>query len=100
MKTYNFKVVLEPDEDADGNPAWYACCLALLQSGAATSGRTKNEALKNISEVVRMIIEEMIAEGRPLPEAPADQVVVADVSNNRTLFAITVSKAERALGLV
>ena len=24
MKTYTFKVVVEPDEDAVGNPAWHA----------------------------------------------------------------------------
>jgi hypothetical protein len=28
MKTYTFKVVVEPDEDALGNPAWHAYCPA------------------------------------------------------------------------
>jgi predicted RNase H-like HicB family nuclease len=58
MRTYSFKVVLEPDEDAEGNPAWHAYCPALETLGGATSGRTKQEALRNINEVVRMIVQE------------------------------------------
>ena len=41
MKTYSFKVVVEPDEDTAGNPVWFAYCPALENIGAATSGRTK-----------------------------------------------------------
>jgi len=60
MKTYNFKVVLEPDEDFDGNPSgWHAYCPALTQAGGATWGATREEALKNISDVVHMIVEEV-----------------------------------------
>ena len=33
MKTYSFKVVVEPDEDAQGNPAWHAYCPALVERG-------------------------------------------------------------------
>jgi hypothetical protein len=40
MKTYSFNVVIEPDEDAERNPAWHAYCPALVNIGAATSGRT------------------------------------------------------------
>ena len=75
MKTYTFKVVVEPDEDALGHPAWHAYCPALESIGAATSGRTRDEALKNISQVVHMIVEESLEEGRPLPEGPADDLV-------------------------
>ena len=39
MKTYSFKVVVEPDEDAQGHSAWYAYCPALESVGGATSGR-------------------------------------------------------------
>jgi predicted RNA binding protein YcfA (HicA-like mRNA interferase family) len=66
MKTYTFKVVLEPDQDAEGNPAWHAYCPALVGIGAATSGRTKEEALARINELVHMIVEEFIEEGRSL----------------------------------
>jgi predicted RNase H-like HicB family nuclease len=68
MKTYSFKVVVEPDEDAQGNPAWHAYCPALESVGGATSGRTREEALSNINEVVRMIVQEFIEE---FPRDPA-----------------------------
>ena len=90
MKTYTFKVVVEPDEDALGNPAWHAYCPALESIGAATSGRTRDEALKNINDVVHMIIEESLAEGRALPEGPADDVQVTEVSKEAPRIAVTV----------
>jgi hypothetical protein len=40
MKTYNFKVVVERDEDFDGNPSgWHAYCPALETMGGSTWGR-------------------------------------------------------------
>ena len=89
MKTYSFKVVIEPDEDALGNPAWHAYCPALEGVGAATSGRTRDEALKNINEVVRMIVEEFLEEGRPLPEGSADDVEVTEISEETPRIALT-----------
>ena len=90
MKTYTFKVVVEPDEDAQGNPAWHAYCPALSRVGGATSGRTREEALKNINEVVRMIVEEFIEEGTPLPEGPSGDVEVAELSKEEPRIAVTV----------
>jgi len=90
MKTYSFKVVLEPDEDAQGNPAWYAYCPALETVGGATSGRTREEALKNINNVVQMIVQEFVEEGRPLPEGPADSVEVEEISAEEPRIAVTV----------
>jgi len=90
MKTYTFKVVLEPDQDAEGNPAWHAYCPALVDIGAATSGRTKEEALARINEVVHMIVEEFIDEGRALPEGPADDVEVSEISKEEPRIAVTV----------
>ena len=58
MKTYRFKVVVETDEDAQGNSAWHARCPALESLGGATSGRTREEALRNMNEVIHMIIQE------------------------------------------
>ena len=90
MKTYSFKVVIEPDEDAQGNPAWHAYCPALVKLGAAASGRTREEALQqNINEVVRMIVQEFIEEGKPLPEGPADSVDVAEISKEEPRIAVT-----------
>ena len=90
MKTYSFKVVVEPDEDAQGNPAWYAYCPALESIGAATSGQTREEALHRINELVHMIVQEFIDEGKQLPEGPGDSVAVELVSEVDPRIAVTV----------
>jgi predicted RNase H-like HicB family nuclease len=46
MKTYTFRVIVEPDGDR-----WHAHCPALEQFGAATWGVTQEEALKHIQDV-------------------------------------------------
>lgn len=77
MKTYNFKVVLEPDEDFDGNTSGlHVYCPALVRQGASTWGATEEEALKNIESVLHMIVESMLEHGEQIPEQPADQVEV------------------------
>jgi predicted RNase H-like HicB family nuclease len=76
VKTYNFKVVVEPDEDFDGNPAgWHTYCPALEHVGGSTWGETEAEALKKINDVVHLVIESMVAHGEPIPQ-PADPVEV------------------------
>ena len=79
MKTYAFRVVLEkdkwPDEPAK-KAVWRAYIPVLEEIGAATVGDTQEEALKNIQEVLEMIIEELIEEGKPIPEQPQDEVTV------------------------
>lgn len=80
MKTYNFKVVIEPDEDFYGRPCgWHVYVPALKQLAASTWGETQEEALKNINEVVHMIIEELIEDGQPLPESPISSSAFFDV---------------------
>jgi predicted RNase H-like HicB family nuclease len=77
MKTYNFKVVVEPDEDFDGQPSgFHAYCPALDLQGASTWGATEAEALKNIDSVVHMVVQSMLERGDRLPEEPSDQVEV------------------------
>ena len=71
VKTYTFKVVVEPDEDR-----WHAYCPALEQYGAATWGDTEEEALRHINEVVQMVVEELIEDGEPIPEGPKEEVTV------------------------
>lgn len=71
IKTYTFKVVVEPDEDR-----WHAYCPVLVAQGGATWGYTKEEALKNIEEVVKMVVESLVEHGEPIPEEPGDQVQV------------------------
>lgn len=64
MKTYVFRVELEPDEEG-----WRAFYPPLEDIGASTWGKTREEALKNIQEVLSMILEEFAEEGRPVPVA-------------------------------
>jgi predicted RNase H-like HicB family nuclease len=70
-KTYTFRVVVEPDEDR-----WFAYAPALETVGGTTWGYTKEEALQNIAEVVRMVVESLAAHGEPIPDEPRDQVEV------------------------
>ena len=62
VKTYVFQVDLEQDEEG-----WRAFYLPLEDIGASTWGYTKEEALKNIQEVLLMIVEEFAEEGQPIP---------------------------------
>jgi predicted RNase H-like HicB family nuclease len=62
VKSYVFRVELEPDEE--GWPAFY---LPLEDIGASTWGLTQEEAIKNIQEVLSMILEEFEEDGRPIP---------------------------------
>lgn len=90
MRTYSFKVIVEPDEDASGNMVWFAYCPALESVGAATSGSTREEALKNINDVVHMIVQEFVEDGKPLPEGPGDAVDVMEISQEAPRIAVTV----------
>jgi len=79
LKSYIFKVVVEPDEFEDGTPAFHAYCPTL--KGARTHGKTQQEALQNIHDVVKMIVDRLIEEGKPVPpdieiESPAVVVTV------------------------
>lgn len=69
MKTYTFRVVLEPDEEG-----WHIYVPELRRMGASTWGYTQAEALKYIGEVLEMIIEDFEEEGKPLPSADAAAV--------------------------
>lgn len=62
VQTYTFKVVVEPDEGG-----YHAYCPALRRFGAVTQGSTEAEALKNINEVVQMIMDELKEDGIALP---------------------------------
>jgi predicted RNase H-like HicB family nuclease len=73
MKTYTFRVIVEPDGDR-----WHARCPALEQYGAATWGLTQEEALKHIQEVVQMVVEELQEDVVPIPDAPQGDVEVSE----------------------
>lgn len=71
MKTYSFKVIVEPDEDR-----WHAYCPALESQGASTWGHTRQEALKHIDEVVQLVVDSMIEHGELLPDERSDDAQV------------------------
>lgn len=58
MPTYRFQVVIEQDEDG----LYVAECPAL--EGCYTQGKTFEEAVSNIHEVIRMCVRELEAEGQ------------------------------------
>ncbi len=59
MKTYVFQIAIEPDEEG-----WRAFYPAWEEIGASTWGYTQEEALKNIHEVLAMILEEFEEAGK------------------------------------
>lgn len=60
-KTYVFPVTLESDEEG-----WRAFSPSLESMGASTWGETQEEALKNIREVLAVMLEEFLEEGRDM----------------------------------
>ncbi len=77
MKSYVFRVILEPDEQA-----WRAYVPELEEKGGATWGKTREEALGNIREVAQMVIESMLEDGEPLPPGVTEM--------SETVVAVTV----------
>lgn len=84
MKSYVFKVVIEPDTYADGRPAFMAYCPAL--PGTTTWGDSVEEALRNVHEAAEMVLEDMIEHGELLPEASLDGVTTI----NEPVVSVTV----------
>lgn len=80
MKSYVFKVVVEPDRFEDGREAWHASCPAL--KGCHTWGHSYEEALANIREAIDLYVQDLIEAGEPIPvdqgtiELPEPAVVV------------------------
>jgi predicted RNase H-like HicB family nuclease len=72
VKTYVFRVVVEPDEER-----WQAYCPVLEKYGAVTWGYTREEVLKNMHEVVAMILEELEEDKEPIPEGPEEEVFIS-----------------------
>lgn len=63
--------MVERDEDK-----WAVHCPALLKYAATSWGNTREEALKNIQEVVEMTVHELTQDNEPIPEEPAEEVSV------------------------
>jgi len=63
MKVYDFKVLLEPDEEAGG---YVVSCSAL--PGCYTQGDTIDEALENIKEAILLCLKDLQAQNQPIPD--------------------------------
>jgi predicted RNase H-like HicB family nuclease len=63
MNVYDFKVLLEPDEEAGG---YVVSCPAL--PGCYTQGNTIAEALENIREAILLCLEDMQAQNQAIPD--------------------------------
>jgi predicted RNase H-like HicB family nuclease len=74
VKSYVFSATVERDKDA-----WRAYVPSLEAKGAATWGKTRDEALRNLQEVAQMVIESLLDDGEPLPGdiKVSDQPLVA-----------------------
>jgi len=60
MDTFRFQVIIEPDEDG-----FYIADVPALP-GCHTQGKSFEEALDNIQEVIRMCVQELREEGKPV----------------------------------
>ncbi len=80
MKSYVFRVVVEEDQFDDGRAGFSAYCPSL--EGAYTWGETREQALERIQEAVKLILDELREEGKPIPpgaievESPAVMVTL------------------------
>ena len=66
-KSYTFEVVLEEDSYPDGTLGYSARVPALEHLGAATHGRTAEDTLKSMQEILTMILENLAEEGKQIP---------------------------------
>ena len=73
MKIYDFKVILEPDEEAGG---YVISCPSL--PGCYSQGETVEEALENIKEAILLCLEDMQEQQIPLPDA--SKVLIGSVA--------------------
>jgi predicted RNase H-like HicB family nuclease len=69
VKSYTFKVVIEEDTFPDGSVGYFVSAPALEHLGAVTQGRRHEEAMQNIQEVLHLLVEELLAEGKSIQRA-------------------------------
>ncbi len=64
MKVYDFKVLIEPDDEVGG---YVVTCPSL--PGCYSQGDSVEEALSNIREAIELCLEDMTAHGEPVPDS-------------------------------
>ena len=62
MKAYNYKVILEPDEDG----GYVVICPSI--PGCYSQGESVQEALDNIKEAIELCLEDIMADGEEIPD--------------------------------
>jgi len=72
MKVYDFKVLLEPDEEAGG---YVVTCPAL--PGCYSQGDTIDEAIDNVKEAILLCLEDMQAQNQKIQDS--SKTLIADV---------------------
>ena len=80
MKSYVFKVVIEPDEEG-----WRAFYPPWEHIGASTWGYDQERAVKNIGEVLTMLLEEFEEEGKTVIAEEGLEIV-----EDRTLVTVNL----------
>jgi antitoxin HicB len=75
MKAFDFKVLLEPDEDG----GYVVVCPSL--PGCYSQGETIEQALANIREAIELCLEDMQEHGEPVPDP--SNVLIGSVVVNR-----------------
>jgi len=73
MKVYDFKVLLEPDEETG---SYVVSCPSL--PGCYTQGETIDEALENIKEAILLCLEDMQAQNQPITDT--SRTLISSVS--------------------
>lgn len=74
MKTWDFKVLLEPDQDG----GYVVVCPSL--PGCYSQGETVQEALANIREAIELCLEDLQELGEPIPD-PSNVLIGSVVVN-------------------
>ena len=64
MNAYDFKILIEPDEDSGG---FVVSCPSL--PGCYSQGDTIEESLANIREAIELCLEDLKELGEPVPDA-------------------------------
>jgi len=72
MKVYDFKILLEPDEEAGG---YVVTCPAL--PGCYSQGDTIDEAIDNVKEAILLCLEDMQAQNQKIQDS--SKTLIADV---------------------
>ena len=73
MKTYRFAAVIEKDEDG-----YYAFCPEL--QGCYTSGDTYEEARSNLTDAIRLHLEDRLAQGEEIKGPESVNLTMVEVA--------------------